>query len=867
MQRVSRAFLWLESWFGGIEVKRIVEEGCLEGEDWSRHLIFGACLQLTCPVLIETTGYHYSCRTALQTRDPKTFPADENFDWEALSIEKALVALEHLTEAASVHSIVCVLQKCRKEKDLACARRVHAHIRDHGLEENAAIGNYLVPTLADCGGLLEAQQVFDKLAHKNEHSWTFLIQGYVERGEYEHALKLYQNMREHGIPPNRYTLQLVLKTCAKLQNVEKGMETHAEMIRNTFEDNRFVASTLVDMYVKCGLLAEAQEVFDELVVRDIVSWTALIAGYAEHGPCEEALRCFDRMQAEGTFPDVVTFVCSLKACTSLGAIDKAREIHMEIVKVGLEGELFVGSVLVDMYAKCASLKEAEKAFDRLLVRDVVLWNVIIAGYSDHGQGDKAVDCLRKMRHEGVSPNTLTFISFLQGYDGSGAIDRIHNIHIEIGKEGLEGDPLVGSALVDLYAKCGVLPEAQKVFDKLLSRNVISWTALISGYADHGFGAEALNRFQQMQSDEVPPNDVTYVCSLKACGLIGALDRGRELHAEIAKEAYEKDIFVGNTLVDMYARCGMLLEARDLFDELQVRDVVSWNAMSSRYVEHGCDEEALECLEQMLREDVTPDLLTYVSCLKACGCLGAIDKGQELHAEVSKEGFEYDSFVCSTLVDMYGKCGLLVEAHDVFDDLPSQDVVVWNALLAGYAFIGENEYVFHLFEKMKGQEVKPNGITFLSVLTACSHGGLVLKGLIYFQVLLKEQCALLTIQHYNCMVDLLGRAGHLEDAVAMLKKFPSQPNLVTWSTLLGACRKWGDIELARQAFESAYKTDEKHTALFISMSRIYAGAHMWEDAKMIESMQLHVEPERSLIEVEDCNWRTQDNLETNFLPDT
>ncbi|KAH7446487.1 hypothetical protein KP509_01G058800 [Ceratopteris richardii] len=654
-------------------------------------------------------------------------------------------------------------------------------------------------------------------------------------------------MYEQGVSPNRYTLQLVLKACTNLQDVKTGCKIHAEVIKSMFEGNQFVASTLVDMYVKCGLLAEAQDVFDELIVQDIVSWTALISGYAEHGPYERALDCFEQMQAKGIFPDAMTFVCCLKACTSSGAIHKGKQMHQEIVKVGLEAELFVASAMIDMYAKCVSLFEAENVFDMLIYHDVVVWNVIIAGYSEHGEGGKALDSLRKMRYEGVHPNTLTFISLLQGYDGLSSIDEVQEIHIEITKEGLEGDPLVGSALVCIYAKSGVLSAAQKVFDRLYSRNVVSWTALISGYADHGFGREALKWLKQMQADGVAPNDVTFVCSLKACGQMGALKRGKELHVEIAIEGFETDVFVGNTLVDMYARCGFLAEARDVFDELQVRDVVTWNALISRYIEHGFDEEALDCLQEMKQMGLMPDLLTYVGCLKACGCLGVIDRGLALHMDISIESFEEDSFVRSTLIDMYSRCGLLLEAQDVFDDLEYGDAVTWNVLLAGYASKGQSLHVFSLIEKMQEQGVEPNGITYLSALTACSHAGLVVKGVIDFSSLLKEHSEMLTIQHYNCMVDLLGRAGRLSDAVTLLKEIPCQPNLVTWSTLLGACRKWGDIELAKQAFESAHSSDDKYVALFISMSRIYASAHMWDDAKLIEEMRLNTTAGMELVE--------------------
>ena len=381
---------------------------------------------------------------------------------------------------------------------------------------------------------------------------------------------------------------------------------------------------------------------------------------------------------------------------------------------------------------------------------MVLWNVLIAAYAEHGEGEKARLCLERMHKDGVSPNDLTFISSLKGHDSSKDIHFVQDIYTDVSKEGLERDPLVGSALVDVYTKCGSLAEAQMIFDKLLKKNVISWTALISGYVENGLGSEALTRLKEMEVDGVSPNDVTYVCSLKACGLIGALDKGRQIHADLVVEGFEDDLFVGNTLVDMYARCGSLIEARELFDELQTRDVVSWNALSSRYDEHGFDEDVLQCLEHMQLEGVMPDVLTYVCGLKACSSIGAVDKGQKLHAEISVDGYERDSFIRGTLVDMYAKCGALAEAHDVFDDMPGQDVVVWNALLAGYACQGQNEVVLYLFERMKLLNVYPNSITFLSILTVCSHAGLVLNGQKYFDMMGEEYDLPLTIEHYNCM---------------------------------------------------------------------------------------------------------------------
>ncbi|MCO5580162.1 hypothetical protein L7F22_034029 [Adiantum nelumboides] len=446
------------------------------------------------------------------------------------------------------------------------------------------------------------------------------------------------------------------------------------------------------MYAKCGELSQAKSVLEKLPSRDVISWSALITGYVQIGQGQQALECFQDMQLEGIRPNAVTYLCILKACAVLGAVDKGKQIHDEVSRQGLlERSVLLGGALMDMYAKCGALPQARSVLEKLPSRNAVLWSTLISGYASQGQGQQALECFDRMQQEGIPPNAVTYLSILKACASIGAINEGKHVHDEILKQGLlEHDIVLGNALVDMYAKCGALPQARGVLKKLPFRDVVSWSALIAGYAQHGQGQQALECFEQMQQEGVPPDIVTYVCILKSCALIGALDMGKQIHDEISRWGLlEHNISLGGALVDMYAKCGALPQAQSVLEKLPWRDVVLWTALIAGYAQKGQGQFALECYEQMQREGVSPNSVTYVSILKACAVIGAIDKGKQIHDEISRlRLLEHDIVLGSALVDMYAKCGALPQAQNVLEKLPFRDVVLWNALVAGYAQEGQ-----------------------------------------------------------------------------------------------------------------------------------------------------------------------------------
>jgi pentatricopeptide repeat protein len=484
-----------------------------------------------------------------------------------------------------------------------------------------------------------------------------------------------------------------------------------------------------------------------------------------------------------------------------------------------------------------SMKEAHEAFKRLPFPDASSLNSLIIGYVIHGGSHQALE-LYKEQHVVLQLSEHAYVALLQACRKMKQPSQGIELHLNICKKGLlERNLFIGNTLVDMYVKCGLLKEAQKVFDNTLGRDVVLWTALISGYADHGYGQEALNCFQKMLEEGIIPDFVTYICGLKACGSIKSTRKGQEMHGELTKTGSDGELLVGNTLVDMYAKCGHIVEAQDVFDRSPIRSVVSWNALIAAYSEHQCGAKALECFEQMQYEGIFPDVVTFVSALRACGSIAATSRGQWIHCVVTREGIEQDLMVGSTLVYMYAKCGLLVKSQEVFDKLPDQDVISWTALIAGYSQRGESKRVFDMFERMVSGGVRPNEVTFVSVLNACNHAGLVDKGRKYFENMSRDYGITPNHKHYTCIIDLLGRAGHLNEAMATIKKMPFHPGIIVWHTVLAACHKWGNVEIGRQAFTHTIRIDDKDASAYICMANIYANAGMKDAANKIEAMRV------------------------------
>ncbi|KAH7373056.1 hypothetical protein KP509_17G035100 [Ceratopteris richardii] len=751
---------------------------------------------------------------------------------------------------ADAFTLTTCVKACASIKDIPKGCEIHAEISRKGFSTSLFVGNTLIDMYVKFGMLENAHEVFQMLLIRNVVTWTALITGYAQYECGEKALKCFEQMICEGIPPNGATYASMLKACCSIGAIRNGIQMHVDIAhRNLLITDVCIGSSLVDMYTKCGLQSEARRVFDMLQKKNVVTWTALISGYVKHEQNEDALDCFEQMQAENVAPNVVTFLCCLKACGNVGALFLGNEIHAEIARIGLsKGNLALDTALVCMYVKCGLLAKAQEVFDRLPFRDDVSWSALIASYADQECGEAALYCFEQMQMEGIFLDPVTIACSLKACTNIRAIRKGQEIHAKYIEDRVEAAGLaVSSALIDFHCKCSSLSSAQEVFDMLTQKDVVSWNALMGGYMQHDRAEDVLSCYTDMQLDGVIPDAVTFVYALKACGMLMAIDKGTLIHTEVEKNGLlTTELAVGNAVVDMYGKCGFLDKAKEVFDILLMKNVVTWNALVGGFSQYERDEEALKLFEDMQLHGVIPNAVTYTCALKACGNLGAGDKGSEIHREITKQRLLLtDPFVGSALVDMYAKCGLLSKGKEVFDALPVLNTITWNALITGYSQCGEVDTVLFCVDRMVESELEPDSVTLMNIINSCSHAGLVEVSLACFQFM-HEYAVDHTVGQYTSMIDLLGRAGQLEGALLMLWKGPFHPNVITWLVLLSGCRKWGNLELGKYAFDQALFLDEKYAAAYIGMYNLYADADMQGDAATFKTTEICHECASSLL---------------------
>ena len=411
-------------------------------------------------------------------------------------------------------------------------------------------------------------------------------------------------------------------------------------------------------------------------------------------------------------------------------------------------------------------------------------------------------------------------------------------HDDILKENSSPDLFLQNTLINMYVRCGSLNDAIDVFKGMSERNVFSCTLMLSGYEKYGRPEEAIRLFWQIEEQGISVDNVAFVTALKACTKALNLEQGKHIHSHILVLGMDINTFVYNALVDMYSKCGSMIDAVHVFDQMDGRDAVSFNAIISACVQSGNDAIALTFFNRMTSEGLRPDEVTFLCILKACAVLGSYETGKEVHGQVLERGLsEKDVVLCTALVDMYAKCGALERAHEVFDLIPLQSVVSWNALMSGYAQLGDAQKVFDVFNKMIEEQgtAMPDSVTFLNLLNVSCHDGLVKEGKRMLSNMEKVYFLTPEVEHYTCMVDLYGRAGQVEQTISVIKDMPFHADLSIWNTLLGACQKWGNVQLGVLAFEHVIQLDEKDVVAYVSLSNIFAASGKQGDSEKIKAI--------------------------------
>ncbi|KAL5972827.1 hypothetical protein ACLOJK_039633 [Asimina triloba] len=527
----------------------------------------------------------------------------------------------------------------------------------------------------------------------------------------------------------------------------------------------------------------------------------------------------------------------LQSITARKSSQMGKQLHAHMLTSGLLVEnTYLYTKLTAMYAICGIMADAHFIFDQIVLKNSFLWNVMIRGYAScNGFLMNALVLYREMMLFGKRADNYTYPSVLKACGDLLLVDVGRKVHSDIVVCGFQSDMYVANSLLAMYVKFGDLGSARKLFEKMAVRDSTTWNTIILCYAKNGEPFKALSHFDQMVKTGVILDSSSLLAVLLACANAAALNPGKEVHGYILRSGTGFDGFIRNALVNVYCSCNSIKAAKRLFDEGDQGDLVAWNSMISGYTRCGDAIESIRIFRRMNLECVVPDKVTLVAMLGASDQIAALQLGRGIHASLMRRGFKADAIVGTALVEMYAKCGSLACSRQVFNEMQERNLISWSAMISGYGFHGKGMEAIAIFDEMKEAGVRPDAVSFTSVLSACSHAGLVDQGWAIFNQMQGGYFVSPRIEHYVCIVDLLGRAALLDDAYEIIQKMNVKPSVDIWAALLSACRIHHNVRLAEIAARNAFLLKPGGVGSYVCLSNMYAVEKRWDDVERVRRM--------------------------------
>ncbi|KAL9425891.1 hypothetical protein AB3S75_032793 [Citrus x aurantiifolia] len=542
------------------------------------------------------------------------------------------------------------------------------------------------------------------------------------------------------------------------------------------------------------------------------------------------------------------------------SIKQLKYVHAILLRVGLDQDGYLLNLLLRSCFHFGQTNYTHLIFSQTKEPNIFLYNTMIRGFVSNDCFQHAIEFYNSMRNGGFLPTNFTFPFVLKACAREPDFQLGVRIHSLIVKAGLDCDEFVKTSLLNLYVHCGYLADALKVFDDIPDKNVVSWTAIISGYINEGNLEEAINMFRRLLHRGLKPDSFSIVRVLTACTQLGDLSTAKWIHGYVNEAGMGRNVFVATSLVDLYAKCGNMEKAQRVFDQMPEKDIVSWSSMIQGYASNGFPKEALDMFYNMQRENLKPDHYTMVGVLSACASLGALELGVWASSFMERNEFLSNPVLGTTLIDMYAKCGRMAQACKVFREMKDKDQVVWNAVVSGLSMNGYVKVAFGVFGQLEKCGIQPNGNTFVGLLCGCTHAGLVDEGRQFFNSMSRVFSLTPMIEHYGCMVDLLGRSGQLDEAHELIKSMPMEPNAIVWGALLAGCRLHKKTDLAEHVLNQLIALEPWNSGNYVLLSNIYSASHKWNDAAKIRSMM----GDKGIQKIRGCSWVEVDGVVHEFL---
>ncbi|KAL9233996.1 hypothetical protein vseg_008922 [Gypsophila vaccaria] len=621
--------------------------------------------------------------------------------------------------------------------------------------------------------------------------------------------------------------------------------------------------------------------------------------YISHGNLHKAFKVFSSIQLYGTsssYYDIILEPISflLAGCATLKSLSQGKQLHAQIINLGLDQHSLLLPKLVTLYATFNQLPQTHFIAENSSFRNPLVWNILLSAYIRNGFIGKALSTYQQMLDFGITPDEFTYPSILKACGEQKNLTFGREIHMCISASGCGRSLCVQNALISMYGKCGETEVARDLFNKLPCRDAFTWNSMISAYASKGMWDEAFVLFEQMRVEGAEMNIITWntmiggclqmenydkalhllsqmralamnldsvsvASGLSACSHAGALKLGKEIHAFAVRGGCENFNNVQNALITMYARCEDLKHAHFVFRLMEEKDIVSWNSIISGYANRDKYEEGFFFFREMFLCGIEPNYVTIVSILSLCARVSNLQRGKELHSYIIKHhGFNEHLLLWNALVDMYARAGNVSHAKSIFDSLIQKNVVTYTSMISGYGTIGEGEIALKLFEEMESFGIRPDHITMVSILSACSHSGLVIQGQLLFEKMWSVYGIKPCLEHYACMVDLFGRAGLLKKAKDIIRTMPYEPSADMWATLLGACQIYRNTDLGELAAEKLLAMRPNNSGYYVLISNLYAATGCWSKLAEVRKAMRNI----GLLKPPGCAWV---NIGSGFEP--
>ncbi|KDP34011.1 hypothetical protein JCGZ_07582 [Jatropha curcas] len=722
---------------------------------------------------------------------------------------------DHVTEGFRLFRLICgfvstnkftlapMLKLCLLSGHVCASQAVHGYAVKIGMDLDVFVSGSLVNIYSKIGLVREARVLFDKMQVRDVVLWNVMLKVYVEMGLEEEAVSLFSEFHQSGLHPDNASIRCVLKGISAVGS-DIG-KRHKEQIQ-----------------------AYATKLFFYEDNSNVVIWNKKLSEYLLAGRYWAAVDSFINMIRSYVKYDNVTSVVVLAAATGTGDIKLGQQIHGIILKSGFDSVVSVANSLINMYSKMGFVSLAQKVFTGMNEFDLISWNSMISCYAQNSLENESVNLFICLLHDGLQPDDFTLASVLRACSSlAEGLYLSMQIHVYAIKTCIIASSFVSTALIDVYCKSGLMAEAELLFKNKNDFDLATWNAMMFGYITCNDSHKALELFALMHGSGESSDEITLATAAKACGTLVRLEQVKQIHAHAIQFGLDSDLFVSSGILDTYIKCGDIVAAHFLFNDIPVPDDVAWTTMISGCVENGDEDRALSIYHQMRLSGVLPDEYTFATLVKASSCLTALEQGRQIHANVIKLDCASDPFVGTSLIDMYAKCGNIEDAYCLFKRMNVRNIVLWNAILVGLAQHGHGEEALDLFKEMKSHDIHPDRFTFIGVLSACSHSGFVSEAYGHFYSMQKEYGIEPEIEHYSCLVDALGRAGHVQEAERLILSMPFEASASMYRALLGACRILGDMDTGKRLAGRLMVLEPSDSSAYVLLSNIYAAANQWD----------------------------------------